>query len=321
MLAFRPRADGPVPSDPVRVDVSAWTQRSVGQAPSGRMSDVLAALSVILDAAERRAPGSAVRTAYLAGRLAAEMRAARAAARRPRHRRPPRGCRHDRPAHGRRGDRRGAARGPDRRCAPAAPHAPGPTSAAHVRPWRRSGFPRASPSWWPTPTSAGMGAVRPARAATTSPRTGDCWRSPRPSPGSATRRHRPRWNACSAPPGAGAWTPASRTSRCGSARPGCGRSSRTRTCHRRSWRWSRRTTSAGPTRTGWTPSPWRSRTSWTPARPVWGVMGGGSPASRSARRASWVSTRPSWSTCDGPPCSTTSASCWSPSRTSRSPPS
>ncbi|MET0771533.1 MAG: HD domain-containing phosphohydrolase [Candidatus Limnocylindrales bacterium] len=37
------------------------------------MSEVLAALSVVLDAAERRPPGFAVRSAYLAGRIAAEL--------------------------------------------------------------------------------------------------------------------------------------------------------------------------------------------------------------------------------------------------------
>lgn len=52
---------------------AAYAQPRAREAPSGRMSEVLAALSVLLDAAERRPPGFAVRTAYLAGRIAAEL--------------------------------------------------------------------------------------------------------------------------------------------------------------------------------------------------------------------------------------------------------
>lgn len=70
MLSFRPRADAsiePTPRGP------AYAQPHRAEAPSGRMSEVLSALSVILDAAERRPPGFAIRCAYLAGRIGAEL--------------------------------------------------------------------------------------------------------------------------------------------------------------------------------------------------------------------------------------------------------
>lgn len=71
MLAFRPRADAPVdPTIPFRGAVAMQPRPDV---PMGRVSEVLAALSVVLDAAERRPPGFAVRCAYLAGRIGAEL--------------------------------------------------------------------------------------------------------------------------------------------------------------------------------------------------------------------------------------------------------
>jgi HD-GYP domain-containing protein (c-di-GMP phosphodiesterase class II) len=72
MLAFRPRADAPVgPTIPPHR--GATLAQPHPETPTGRVSEVLAALSVVLDAAERRPPGFAVRAAYLAGRIAAEL--------------------------------------------------------------------------------------------------------------------------------------------------------------------------------------------------------------------------------------------------------
>lgn len=73
MLAFRPRADAPLDPTPLPARGAAYAQPHPAEAVSGRMSEVLSALSVILDAAERRPPGFAVRCAYLAGRIAAEV--------------------------------------------------------------------------------------------------------------------------------------------------------------------------------------------------------------------------------------------------------
>ena len=49
------------------------TGRAPREAASQRLSEVLAALSVLLDAAERRAEGHAVRTAYIAARIGGEL--------------------------------------------------------------------------------------------------------------------------------------------------------------------------------------------------------------------------------------------------------
>lgn len=73
MLALRPHAEGPRGAVPPPAFGAPYAQPLIREAPSGRMSEVLAALSVLLDAAERRPPGFAVRTAYLAGRIGAEL--------------------------------------------------------------------------------------------------------------------------------------------------------------------------------------------------------------------------------------------------------
>lgn len=72
MLAYRPRADAPVvPTVPLYRSGAPVQPRP--DVPMGRVSEALAALSVVLDAAERRPPGFAVRCAYLAGRMGAEL--------------------------------------------------------------------------------------------------------------------------------------------------------------------------------------------------------------------------------------------------------
>jgi HD-GYP domain-containing protein (c-di-GMP phosphodiesterase class II) len=73
MLGFRPRADAPIEPTALPPRGPAYAQPRAAEAVSGRMSEVLSALSVVLDAAERRPPGFAVRCAYLAGRIAAEL--------------------------------------------------------------------------------------------------------------------------------------------------------------------------------------------------------------------------------------------------------
>ena len=73
MLAFRQRSDAPVSPTPLPSRGPAYAQPRAQELVTGRVSEVLSALSVILDAAERRPPGFAVRCAYLAGRIAAEL--------------------------------------------------------------------------------------------------------------------------------------------------------------------------------------------------------------------------------------------------------
>jgi HD-GYP domain-containing protein (c-di-GMP phosphodiesterase class II) len=72
MLVYRPRGGTQV-GTPLPSLGAAYAQPRAPEVVSGRVSEVLAALSVVLDAAERRPPGFAVRAAYLAGRLAAEL--------------------------------------------------------------------------------------------------------------------------------------------------------------------------------------------------------------------------------------------------------
>jgi HD-GYP domain-containing protein (c-di-GMP phosphodiesterase class II) len=73
MLAFRPRADGPGDPTPTPGRTAGRAGVRPSEAVAGRVSEALAALSVVLDAAERRPPGFAVRSAYLAGRIAGEL--------------------------------------------------------------------------------------------------------------------------------------------------------------------------------------------------------------------------------------------------------
>lgn len=73
MLGFRPRADAPIEPTAIPQRGPAYAQPRRAEAVSGRMSEVLSALSVVLDAAERRPPGFAVRCAYLGGRIGADL--------------------------------------------------------------------------------------------------------------------------------------------------------------------------------------------------------------------------------------------------------
>ena len=218
------------------------------------MSEVLAALSVVLDAAERRPPGFAVRSAYLAGRIAAELGL-------PEERRadlvlaalvidvgttgPITDGIHDR----RVAARRATAARDTRRC----------RSTCRARPARRQRSPRsgsrqASPAPSSRAASAGMDVARPGPAATSSPRTGACSRSPRSWRRWVMRRHPPTWIAPCAPSADGRSTRGSWTSCWVSGERACGPSSPTRAFRPPCWHSNPGTASAGCTTTASTPS-------------------------------------------------------------------